>query len=204
VSGFAAETSDFGLIRLAVACAREGRERQVLAHELAHLFSRIEIGAMPAWVDEGLATYLQEIEVADGDVRVGAPVPGEPSLGVADLLAIDRETVWDEQARGGHYASAWHLVHLLFDDDQYRPRFEAYLRAHAAGTAPEAAWAGAFEGVRMDDLEQDFGDHLVSPQVRVRGLPIGEVVGGEVATAPLGLDDVLDTWMGVASAWAAP
>ncbi len=204
----AGETRDFGGVWMLATCERDGADRAVILHELGHLFADHAIGpTMPAWLAEGLALYGQTIAVVDGELRLGAPPappppgrpgatvvftePGAADVSVAGLLAAG-SVAHDDDA-------AWHLVHLLLHDATLRPRFGDFVAALSQGVDAKAAWEGAFRGIDMSDLEDELDKHQLARELAVRGIELGLINGGELAMAPVGLDDVFDTWMTIAS-----
>jgi tetratricopeptide (TPR) repeat protein len=177
----------------AVICEQRSAWRdEVIAHELTHLFNAYYIGRTPRWLNEGLAEYLSTLRVGDGTIELGRPSvsrmrgspPWRPT--VKGLFA-DR---W-RGTIGGYYAGAWVLVHVLFDHDALRPRLLAYLKALAAGTPADRAWADAFAGAG-DAVERAYQDHLRVSTYRARSFPLKPPPSQPVAVQPLAVERVLD------------
>jgi len=87
-----------------------------LRHELAHVFTAAAHGALPAWLDEGLAEHLRLEDDPDEraavveDVR--ATLAANRELPLDELVALD--TAGFVERRETAYRSAWVLVSYLF------------------------------------------------------------------------------------------
>jgi len=196
--GMVATLGDFSLERQALVCepsrmihgARQG-EREVITHELAHHFNLGYVPAMPLWLQEGLASYLQSAEVDGSKVRFGGrnhmhqPQAGKPT--VADLLAM--KTTFDHRSRG--YGNAWAFLHLLFDVDDYRARLLAYLNALADAHPWNEAWTATLGPVEAD-LQDAYLDHVHSGVYEIRAMPRVATTAAAIAMSDVSIDDVLD------------
>src|SRR5499433_3937085 len=99
----------------------------VLAHEVAHDVNRWRMPLVPRWFDEGLAAYLETVElVGDNGVRYGAPGPQLISeartQGVLPLDALESlswETASAQEAEG-YYRSARLWIHVLRSEEAPR------------------------------------------------------------------------------------
>lgn len=145
-----------------------------LAHEVCHqLFyygtqlSRGSRGEIPAWVNEGLAQYLQ-FGVSRGSFGMRV-VPGTPQLDAFRTQATDDKpfgltrmlTMQSSDFLGGKtvtlkYAQAYSLVHFMLhaSDGKYRDAFFAFLRS---------AWLGKssmshFKDIVDEELDMDIDD----------------------------------------------
>jgi tetratricopeptide (TPR) repeat protein len=119
-------------------------QRAMLAHEITHDLLARTYRRQPRWFIEGLAVYMESVDVEEAGARVvvGRPPPlrmervQKTTVSVAELL------YWDGTP-GVHpgvdfYASAWVLVHWLVHE---RPDAFAQLRRHLAeGDDPIQAW----------------------------------------------------------------
>src|SRR5262249_8490080 len=72
-AGFVTTAPDYTDDRYIVTCGDTRWAEQALLHELTHVFNRNTFGAIPLWLEEGLADYLSSIEVAGSRVRIGRP-----------------------------------------------------------------------------------------------------------------------------------
>jgi hypothetical protein len=180
---------------VAITCAQ--RRSDGLVHELAHIFNHHYFG-LPRWLDEGLATYYETIELWLHKLVVGK-VPGvatfvlrrrDPLLDLGDLRALRAETFYDSDREFANYTSAWKLVHLLSNTTPERLRaFRRYLAALRGGVPESTAWqqAGLDEpalnlaGAYRSYAERGHVRQLTSPFVwhnlpakRMRSLRPGE------------------------------
>jgi hypothetical protein len=93
---------------------------QVQLHELAHYLSRYVLLRQPRWLSEGLATYLQTIEVQANPYEAVIGRPPLPLLQYVrqhDVLSL--VDVWSgsatSESRPALYASSWLWVHFLIN-----------------------------------------------------------------------------------------
>jgi tetratricopeptide (TPR) repeat protein len=147
----------------AVTCERAGDT--TLMHELAHLFNQHHFAGLPAWVEEGLATYYSTLIVRDGEIVTGTFPAGFAGLArrpawLADVDGIRRMSYEDfhqERKVSGNYFSAWKLVHVLNSTGPDRlQRFRRFLGALRFATDSEDAWAQAFGDLPAAPLAEDF------------------------------------------------
>jgi hypothetical protein len=122
-------------------------QRAMLAHEITHDLLSRTYKRQPRWFVEGLAVYMESVEVSGDGTRVTVGKPPrlrmerakETSVWAKELLA------WDGTP-GVHpgvdyYASSWLLVHWLV---HVRPDAFDLLRGHLArGDDPAVAWRAA-------------------------------------------------------------
>ena len=124
----------------------------VLAHEVAHDVDRWRMPLVPRWFDEGLAAYLETVElVGENGVRFGRPGPTliseARSQGVLPLATLERlswETA-DAEASLQYYRSARLWIHLLRAEEPLRMR--ALESSLAAGVPWRTAWERARAGL---------------------------------------------------------
>jgi tetratricopeptide (TPR) repeat protein len=205
-AGQSSISADFLRQRIALTCEDiSGWTREIVTHELAHLLSYQAFRALPAWLEEGLATYFQTLAIyPDRIVLGGYPsrehralqsgwlvrgrVEWRPPPPVRELRAMPDAAF--RRLRDG-YLVAWRVVHFLATaSDADNRRFRRFLRAVGDGAAAEAAWADAFADRPDAALDRDLRGYLrdgrfstwtVSrragppPEVRVRTLRPGEV-----------------------------
>lgn len=90
--------------------------RALFAHELAHRFNAVTLGATPRWLNEGLAQYYETIRGTDAEPVIGE---SDPEYGVA--AGSTRQSVGDIVYHGDllHVAqlpSASELLRLEYDE----------------------------------------------------------------------------------------
>lgn len=171
--------------------------RETFLHELTHRFIAYNYGAVPMWVNEGLAEYYSSLRI-DGDKlilgdAVGAAVGSAISPSIAELLASNRETFYAEKqkvellrdaSRRRYYAGSWALVHFLLNgEDARRKRFSHFVTELGEGKSQEVAWADTVGREAPDSLQSSFDtylkrydwDRLVFPAPRISVAPIESV-----------------------------
>ena len=146
---------------------REQLER-VLAHELAHRFVRDSYPRVPNWLSEGIASFVETVEVRPEKVVFGG-APREAShvewspggVSFSELASVNPETLYGGEARY-FYAAAWALVHFLVTGEQgrLRSRFPVLLAKINAGQGRARAVREAFADIYPDKTEQDFDEAM--------------------------------------------
>jgi hypothetical protein len=131
----------------------------VVAHELAHRFAEAAHPGLPGWLDEGIASYLESVEVREDQVRFGAAARRRAIHGMAvaggvsfeALIGATPDRLYGNEA-SFYYAAAWALVHHLMNGrgGALRPRFPQLLVAVAAATRQRQSAARAFAEVYPD------------------------------------------------------
>lgn len=143
------------------------RERlfRTLRHECAHHYLDLALGAVPIWLDEGLAQYVSASKLETRRWEEGAPDPAAVSFlreyrdaltPLAMFLRLDDESFM--RAAGVHYPEAWAFVHFLRrGGDPLASAFHQRLwQALAGRTDAASALEKALEGVDLAALEQRF------------------------------------------------
>lgn len=178
-------SNDFDRDRMIRTCEIEGNRSEVVVHELTHDLNSRYFASLPAWLEEGMATYYQTLALEDGHAVIGKPstalVPGTlVRLRVQDwdysdlgeyvvsvqrtrpptlehLLMMDYANLV-RLGEGMGYFAAWRLTHVLNSGDALRLRFARLLREVLAGRRGNAAFAAAFGDVRRA-VEKSYQVH---------------------------------------------
>ena len=171
--------------------------RSTFLHELTHRFIAYNYGAVPMWVNEGLAEYYSSLRI-DGDKlilggSVGLSVGSAVSPSIAELLDSNRETFYAEKqkvellrddSRRRYYAGSWALVHFLLNgDDSRRKHFSHFVTEIGEGKSQTVAWRETVGTEAPDALQSSFDtylkrydwDTLVFPAPRISVSPIESV-----------------------------
>ncbi|MGA1223170.1 MAG: DUF1570 domain-containing protein [Phycisphaerales bacterium] len=137
------------------------RVLHVIQHEGFHQFAHSRfVGALPPWVNEGLAEYFGEAIVVEGRVIVGQSSPGpveairkaveqNATIDFLRMLTMDGEE-WNANVRTGNaaiqYMQAWSMVQFLSwaEGGRYQRPFEGYLARLHAGMPSDRAFIEAF------------------------------------------------------------
>jgi hypothetical protein len=137
----------------------------VLAHELAHRFVHARYPRLPSWMNEGVATFLETVEVRQDALRFGdAPTTAshfELGGGVtfAELMSAQPADLYGLNAPA-YYTTAWALTHHLLTGGADFPldRFQLLLdRLNAAGgdsSRVREAFQEVYPERRLDEWEQ--------------------------------------------------
>src|SRR5262249_41886355 len=151
-------------------------DRGVLPHELMHALVEHALPRAPDWLHEGLASYLETIDLKDGQAYVGAApdrgilgllvtaadVPSARSLLAADFLEFHGLTgkksfFWGAApADNAHYLGAWALAAILLEDPRHRATFDRALQDEAASPLTAIAYGRLFDAVGPATLEEQL------------------------------------------------
>jgi tetratricopeptide (TPR) repeat protein len=140
----------------------------VLRHEMAHQLAAVVYSGTPRWFDEGLAQFLETVEVSeDGtSVMVGRTnVRALSSYYAARDVTIRRTLEWTEAASEissreltGLYGTSWVFFHWLYN--QRPQQFSRYQLALAEHVDPKLAWDSTFRSLDLDALEPILYEYL--------------------------------------------
>jgi hypothetical protein len=158
------------------------RGATVGVHELAHDLSRWFLPVQPLWLSEGLAMYLESIELdlARGQAVTGA-VSGDAIASLrsathlpstARLFATRDASATDPRDATSFYLGSWALVHYLRSEQP--EAFERFQRALMDLTPWRTAWAQSFPGLSHAALDRKLRAYLSSgrfPTARARFSP---------------------------------
>ncbi|HZU29421.1 MAG TPA: hypothetical protein VFA04_28115 [Bryobacteraceae bacterium] len=133
-------------------------------HEYVHLLLRHTGVKVPLWFNEGLADMYSSLEPRGKKLLVGAPLAGhirtlrETRLAPLELItsADEKSPFYNESSRVNiFYAESWALVHMLFWEPAYRPKFDAFLltlvREHDFARAVQLAY-----GKSVSDIQKEL------------------------------------------------
>ena len=151
-------------------------------HELVHDLSRGFLPLQPLWLAEGLAVYLEDLEIdrAREQVVTGA-VSGESvkwlrhfSPNTSQLLStLDSDSV-DPREAASFYLGSWALVHYLLDE---RPQAFGRFQAALARLMPwRAAWDQSFPGLTHEELDLELERYLEAGRFETARAPFSAPV----------------------------
>lgn len=140
------------------------RFRQMMQHELTHLFIRNSFDTVPLWVNEGLAEFYETLGVQGERLVIGSPDPPtvqllrrERFIPIRDILELTGSA---EEFRSGHrasmiYAQSWAMIHYLLvartdGQDQLRHYLTLLLEGHHQSEAFDRAF-----GRSPEELEKE-------------------------------------------------
>lgn len=145
----------------------------VIFHEYVHLLVKNNVSPnAPAWINEGLAEFYSNLEVAkDGKAAdIGRPISDhilylrqQRLLPLRTLFAVDHSSPhYNEQSkRGVFYAQSWALVHYLMfgQKGQRQPQLNRYLELVGMGTSQQDSFQTAF-GSDIEAIEKELRDYI--------------------------------------------
>jgi tetratricopeptide (TPR) repeat protein len=150
--------------------SRGGQSQNALAHELAHGLSQFFHPRLPLWLNEGFATYLENMEVSSDGATIDMGVQSNRSraflagaarrqkLPVRVLFSME-QVPWDDQDQvSAFYASSWLLTHYLIN--HYNAKFGQLLLHLSDGQSFDRAWADTFHGVTAEALDDELSRYL--------------------------------------------
>jgi tetratricopeptide (TPR) repeat protein len=155
-------------------------DRQLFKHELTHAINAGFLVTKPRWVDEGIACYLETLEIKGNrkEAVMGKPdgdrlayLQQHPVSSWFGIIETGSEMLAQSAERG--YAletGAWALVHYFVDT--HPQAFDAYLTQLARGTEAWRAFDQAFPGLREADLAAAMHAYLKNGKVRLDSLPL--------------------------------
>ena len=171
----------------------DGNSLSTVKHELAHYLSAYFLIRQPRWLSEGLAGFLQTLELSeDGKTAtVGRPYPQAAEWMDYQLQLVRNRQVlswsawsvfnWDRRKLDqythhqlyGYYATSWLLVHWL---STTRPEGFAKFQAHLAkGADPRQSFAEAFSDLRGADLDSMLLPYLLRGFFKERTVQVPSV-----------------------------
>jgi hypothetical protein len=194
VDGYVTSTPSGPLLVSAGADLRaHGEARGKLLHELAHYLSSFALLRQPRWFAEGMAEYLETLEMSGSSVRLGAP-HAENLKVLRREGALPLDTLWSAEEPGSSasfsyhfYASAWLWFHFLAD--RYPGRMRVYEQMLRRAEDPVEGFASAFVNARNEVLEDELQRYLVQGKFAVQQEEI-HLPHTSLHTAPMSAADV--------------
>jgi hypothetical protein len=160
-------------------------EDRVAAHELTHVISYAFIHHQPRWFAEGMAKFLETIDIDEknGVVDLGRePTQRGPGRMVIHRLVSLAKMFQCAELRCADvafYATAWAFFTYLVNT--HTAELDRYIDLLAKDTEPQHAWDQVFAGVDLEQLDADMrrwlttGKHVVVHlKVAFAEVPIAE------------------------------
>lgn len=161
---------------------------RTVKHELTHHLSAYFLQRQPHWLSEGIATYLETIEISD-DGRQAVVGYSNPRLMSVPPARVQELFAWNEDAVDlpRLYAGSWLLVHWMMN--RRLAEFGDLQERLIKGEDPSSAWATAFSGVSLDRVNEELRNYrqhgtyqtltvrvpAIDPPTQERLLPDAEV-----------------------------
>jgi tetratricopeptide (TPR) repeat protein len=144
-------------------------------HEYTHYILRKDQGWMPVWLNEGLAEFYENTDLASKDVDLGEPSANnilylrqQRLLPLTTLLKVDHNSPYyhDDHKGSVFYAESWALVHYLemTDFESKAHRLQDYMRLLAKGEDAVVAAQEAFGD--LTKLEQVLDKYIAGAQFK--------------------------------------
>ena len=169
-----------GQLRLVASADQDPETVRVFKHELTHAIARGFLLREPLWLSEGLACYLETLELMPSTVVAGGANAerladsGRIDLPFAQVMATGPELYAqrDELPQITFYGRAWLLFHLLVN--RHRAGLEQYFQRLARAEEPAAAFAAAFPGLTPALLDEEANAYVRSGAFEVVEQPLPE------------------------------
>ena len=144
---------------------------RVIYHEYVHRLMADNMASQPLWFQEGFAECFSsmEIEGRDKKVRLGRAIREHVELlnerrflPLERLFAVTHDSPeYNEQEKQGiFYAESWALVHyMMFENEQRRNQFNAFLTALSRGTPAPRAFEDVFD-MELPEFQKVFEAYI--------------------------------------------
>ena len=152
------------------------------SHEYLHAVLSRSFGALPVWVNEGVAEYYSTFEARRRSAEIGRPIPEhlawllEHMFTLRGLLLIAMDS--PEYQRGKDtrtvYAQSWALVHMLEMDPLDPSRFDRLLAGLGDGATSLDVLRRVYGPNAPDSLEQRLRRYVNQPTLPARGLEFSD------------------------------
>ena len=164
VSGFYSGRTNQAIVRYD---ARQLQDSQRTAvHEISHLITSSQLGPADLWLAEGLAEYLETLQIS-GDKGIVAVntrhlrwLKGAQLPVLAEFINLPAAD-WDHANIHRNYAVAWSVIYFLMNSEQGRQTLEALLRHAAAHRCQSYSTAALLDTVYIGGLQQLDADWRV-------------------------------------------
>ncbi|MGD8439668.1 MAG: hypothetical protein PVG53_03985 [Holophagae bacterium] len=169
-------------------------------HEYIHSVLDTNQAELPLWLNEGLAELYSTFDVVRGTARIGNPIGSHllwlrrnGLIPLAELFAIDRDSPdYNEgHRRGGFYAEAWALTHMLVIGQPDRhAQLSAFLRFLRQGVDTDDAFDQAFD-TTFDELEKELKRYVQGRRFSYSWVSVDDTATPTISVSPLGYAEVL-------------
>lgn len=152
-------------------------EQGTLGHEVTHAIASIWLPKLPHWLDEGIASFLENATFDRSNVARYGQLLKMRHMVARMYGVLPIETLWawedsyqqtsDESLR---YASAWAWVHFLVNAEP--TGFDQLVALLREGKKPRAAFDLAFPPARHAELNRRAAEHVTEGTYGVPTLPV--------------------------------
>jgi len=161
---------------------------RIHAHELMHLLAAQLYVRLPRWINEGLASYFESIELGrDGQTAVVGWAAGARPHELASLSELwnwDVERRPPEEHERNLYRTS--LLWMGYLQNEQRARLDEYLARLSSGEDPRTAWTVVFRDLTDEAWQQAVARYVLkAPRLRtVRFVANSPPLDERVMTAP--------------------
>lgn len=164
----------FGRNMVALDASSRDSGYRVVFHEYMHKLLSGDDTPPPAWFNEGLAEFYSSAEMDGLKARLGSAIEermytllNERWLPLSRLLTIDHGSPeYNEKSmQGNFYAQSWILVHYLMlgENGKYQKALAQLVSRQSLGEPADKAFAAAFGGMPMQELEKALQAYVRRP-----------------------------------------
>lgn len=150
----------------------EERRYQVIYHEYTHLLVNLNFGAIPVWLNEGLAEFYSNATIGDRESKVGEPgmvaldvLRTKPLFPLDVLFSVKHDSPYyrDEDKTSIFYPESWALTHYLMIGDKRRhaQKLDEYMKLVRQGVSAKEAAEQAMGN--LEELEKALRIYIQSP-----------------------------------------
>ena len=133
-------------------------------HETAHAINRAVVGNTAKWLNEGLAEYLENIEVNLSSAIIKPSSDwlrnGQLKYPLIDLNALLISSVDDWKAEGNQslYAASWTFVYFMMDDPSRKKALARFIRREQENLCNTSSLEQTLKhlGFNLSTLQNDF------------------------------------------------
>jgi hypothetical protein len=167
-AGFQATGPDVALIAYHI--PPDGDPMRFASHEYLHAVLGRNLGALPVWVNEGLAEYYSTFTAGKRTADIGRPIEDHivwlqtnGTIPLSQLMLVDEGSPdYNEgRRRGTVYAESWAMVHMLvMAPGEGGSRFSRFLGALGRGVEQAPALREAYGSGAADSLSNALGVYV--------------------------------------------
>ena len=159
----------FVVIRLDVP---EDQRYHTIYHEYTHLLVNLNFGAIPVWLNEGLAEFYSFATIGNGESRVGEPglialdvLRTKPLIPLDVLFSVKHDSPYyrDEDKTSIFYPESWALTHYLMigEKRKHAHKLDDYINLVRQGVPDKEAAEQALGN--LGELEKALRIYIQSP-----------------------------------------
>jgi tetratricopeptide (TPR) repeat protein len=151
----------------------------VAVHEYSHLWLKYTGVDLPIWLNEGLAEIHSTLQQNGNRVGMGHPITGrlqvlrdQKWLPLARVITVRHgDPEYSEKNRAStFYAQSWLLAHMLYLSDEFRPKWNEFVRGLLENGSTEHAFRVAY-GKSVEEMEKALRRYAAGPGMNAMFFP---------------------------------